>query len=249
MSRPTTPTAVVTGARRGFGRAIAAALVAAGTRVVGVARDADDLHAVRERARPRLHPRRRRRHRRGARPRRDPRAPARPARPQRRCPAAHGAGARADLGDASAATGTPTPGTPSPGSARRCGSRWRRAAWSSRCPAGPRCAGRRSAAGTPGPRPPCATCRATRAASPSGPGWASGSSRCCPRMTPGRRGRRGRASRATRRARASTRTPWSPGHAPILTAEQVGEAVLELVADPDAAPEYQLSSAGMRPID
>ena len=36
--------------------------------------------------------------------------------------------------------------------------------------------------------------------------------------------------------------------APILTAEQVGEAVLKLVADPDPAPEYQLSSAGMRPV-
>jgi NAD(P)-dependent dehydrogenase (short-subunit alcohol dehydrogenase family) len=32
-------TAVVTGASRGFGRAIAAALVAAGTGVVGIARD------------------------------------------------------------------------------------------------------------------------------------------------------------------------------------------------------------------
>jgi short-subunit dehydrogenase len=35
---------------------------------------------------------------------------------------------------------------------------------------------------------------------------------------------------------------------PILTAEQVGEAVLKLVADPDPAPEYQLGSAGMRPV-
>ncbi len=39
-------TAVVTGASRGFGRAIAAALVAAGTDVVGVARDAGGLRAV-----------------------------------------------------------------------------------------------------------------------------------------------------------------------------------------------------------
>jgi NAD(P)-dependent dehydrogenase (short-subunit alcohol dehydrogenase family) len=41
-------TAVVTGASRGFGRAIAAALVAAGTRVVGIARDEQRLRAVRE---------------------------------------------------------------------------------------------------------------------------------------------------------------------------------------------------------
>jgi NADP-dependent 3-hydroxy acid dehydrogenase YdfG len=41
-------TAVVTGASRGFGRAIAAALVAEGTAVVGVARDERDLRAVRE---------------------------------------------------------------------------------------------------------------------------------------------------------------------------------------------------------
>lgn len=42
------PTAVVTGASRGFGRAIAAALVAAGTHVVGIARDGRPLHAVRD---------------------------------------------------------------------------------------------------------------------------------------------------------------------------------------------------------
>jgi hypothetical protein len=46
MSHPI-PTAVVTGASRGFGRAIAAALVAAGTRVVGIARNDQDLRAVR----------------------------------------------------------------------------------------------------------------------------------------------------------------------------------------------------------
>jgi NAD(P)-dependent dehydrogenase (short-subunit alcohol dehydrogenase family) len=40
--------AVVTGAGRGFGRAIAAALVAAGTRVVGIARDERELRAVGE---------------------------------------------------------------------------------------------------------------------------------------------------------------------------------------------------------
>lgn len=41
------PTAVVTGAGRGFGRAAAAALVAAGTRVVGIARTEQDLRDVR----------------------------------------------------------------------------------------------------------------------------------------------------------------------------------------------------------
>ncbi|HEY0806263.1 MAG TPA: SDR family oxidoreductase [Pseudonocardiaceae bacterium] len=41
-------TAVVTGASRGFGRAIAAALVAAGTTVVGIARDDKELRAVRD---------------------------------------------------------------------------------------------------------------------------------------------------------------------------------------------------------
>jgi NADP-dependent 3-hydroxy acid dehydrogenase YdfG len=41
-------TAVVTGAGRGFGRAIAAALVAAGTGVVGIARDEKALRAVRD---------------------------------------------------------------------------------------------------------------------------------------------------------------------------------------------------------
>ena len=46
MSHPS-QTAVVTGASRGFGRAIAAELVAAGTNVVGVARGENDLRAVR----------------------------------------------------------------------------------------------------------------------------------------------------------------------------------------------------------
>jgi len=46
MSAPTT-TAIVTGASRGFGRAIAAALVAAGTHVIGVARDQRELDDVR----------------------------------------------------------------------------------------------------------------------------------------------------------------------------------------------------------
>jgi len=41
-------TAVVTGASRGFGRAIAALLVAGGTKVVGVARDERRLRAVRD---------------------------------------------------------------------------------------------------------------------------------------------------------------------------------------------------------
>ncbi|GGX04258.1 SDR family oxidoreductase [Streptomyces lomondensis] len=40
--------AVVTGAGRGFGRAIAAALVAAGTSVVGISRDEEELRAVRD---------------------------------------------------------------------------------------------------------------------------------------------------------------------------------------------------------
>ncbi|MEV1170991.1 SDR family oxidoreductase [Nonomuraea sp. NPDC049784] len=47
MSNPF-QTAVVTGAGRGFGRAIAAALVAAGTGVVGIARDEEELRAVRD---------------------------------------------------------------------------------------------------------------------------------------------------------------------------------------------------------
>ena len=47
MSAPFT-IAVVTGASRGFGRAIATALVTAGTGVVGIARDRDELAAVRD---------------------------------------------------------------------------------------------------------------------------------------------------------------------------------------------------------
>ena len=47
MSSPL-QTAVVTGASRGFGRAISAALVAMGTTVVGIARDGTQLRAVRD---------------------------------------------------------------------------------------------------------------------------------------------------------------------------------------------------------
>ena len=46
MSTPST-TAIVTGASRGFGRATAAALVASGSAVLGIARDRDALDAVR----------------------------------------------------------------------------------------------------------------------------------------------------------------------------------------------------------
>jgi NAD(P)-dependent dehydrogenase (short-subunit alcohol dehydrogenase family) len=46
MPEPTR-TAIVTGASRGFGRATAAALVATGHRVIGIARDQAALHAVR----------------------------------------------------------------------------------------------------------------------------------------------------------------------------------------------------------
>ncbi|MFF7889922.1 SDR family oxidoreductase [Streptomyces sp. NPDC020794] len=41
-------TAVVTGASRGFGRALSAALVATGTNVIGIARDKSELRAVRD---------------------------------------------------------------------------------------------------------------------------------------------------------------------------------------------------------
>ncbi|OLF18278.1 SDR family oxidoreductase [Actinophytocola xanthii] len=47
-------TAVVTGASRGFGRAIAAALVAREVGVVGIARDENDLRAVRDELGPRF---------------------------------------------------------------------------------------------------------------------------------------------------------------------------------------------------
>ncbi len=50
------PTAVVTGAGRGFGRAISAALVAAGTGVVGIARDERALAAMADELGPRFTP-------------------------------------------------------------------------------------------------------------------------------------------------------------------------------------------------
>jgi NADP-dependent 3-hydroxy acid dehydrogenase YdfG len=44
----TSQTAIVTGASRGFGRAIAADLIATGSHVVGIARDENELNAVRD---------------------------------------------------------------------------------------------------------------------------------------------------------------------------------------------------------
>ena len=123
----TLATAVVTGASRGFGRAIAAALVAAGTTVVGVARDERDSAPYAKNSASASHPRRRC-HGGGARAGRDPRttAPAcscstpGPRRPWHPC--------TSRPGRPSAATGTPTRGTPSPGPVRHCARRSRPAA-------------------------------------------------------------------------------------------------------------------------
>jgi NADP-dependent 3-hydroxy acid dehydrogenase YdfG len=38
------------------------------------------------------------------------------------------------------------------------------------------------------------------------------------------------------------------GLQPILTADQVAKAVVDVAGDPDSAPEYQVSSAGLRPV-
>jgi NAD(P)-dependent dehydrogenase (short-subunit alcohol dehydrogenase family) len=44
------------------------------------------------------------------------------------------------------------------------------------------------------------------------------------------------------------RDTFVAGLAPILTTDQVAKAVLTLAADPDSAPEYQISGAGLRPL-
>ena len=239
------PTAVVTGASRGFGRAIAAALVAAGHAV--------DRHRPRRagparrarRARRRLHPARRRRHRRGARAGRAPRPPSRPARAQRRGARRTWRRSTSRRGRPSAATGTPTPGTPSPGPGRRCGSRWRRAAWSSRCPAAPSLAGSPLSGGYASAKAAVRYLRGYAADESSGRGWASGSSRCSP-SSPRRAASARSGSRATPRAQGVDRDTFVDGLQPVLTAEQVAKAVLELAADPAPAAEYQLSGAGLR---
>lgn len=146
-------TAVVTGASRGFGRAIAGALVAAGTDVVGIARDEQQLDAVRGEL-GEVSPRR-------------PRTPltncwrgTSSADTVRACSFLTQASHRiwracpSRPGTVSAATGRSTLGTSSHGSGRRSASRWRRAAWSSRYPAQPPWADRPSAVGTPARRPP-----------------------------------------------------------------------------------------------
>ena len=44
------------------------------------------------------------------------------------------------------------------------------------------------------------------------------------------------------------RDTFLEGLQPILTADQVAKAVVELVGDPDSAPEYLVSGAGLRPV-
>jgi NAD(P)-dependent dehydrogenase (short-subunit alcohol dehydrogenase family) len=44
------------------------------------------------------------------------------------------------------------------------------------------------------------------------------------------------------------RDAFVAGLQPVLTPDQVAKAVLELAANPDSAPEYQVSGAGLRPV-
>ena len=161
-------TALVTGASRGFGRGIAAALDGAG--------------AAGRRGRPRwrraggtacrtrrvLHPGERRRGRphRGRAAHR--RLPARHSRAQRGRRAAVGARSSITPGRRSAATGTWTSSRCSTGCARRCSPRSRRAARSSRCPAGPPSGARRCPAATPGQRPRSGSSPRTPRRNPAG---------------------------------------------------------------------------------
>ena len=44
------------------------------------------------------------------------------------------------------------------------------------------------------------------------------------------------------------RDTFVEGMQPILTADQVAKAVVDVASDPDSAPEYQVSGAGLRPV-
>lgn len=247
MSRPTTPTAVVTGAGRGFGRAIATALVEAGTRVVGVARTADDLHAVREQLGPDFTP---------------VVGDATDEALARDLLHEH----RPDLLVLNA--GSPPPMAPvhehtwesfshNWHADTRHAFEWIRAALREPLAPGSLVVAMSSGAALRG-SPLSGGYAGAKAAVRNLSSYASGESEraglgirfvaLLPGMSPaggvGAVGVAGYAARQGVDADALVATM-----APILTAEQVGEAVLKLVADPDAAPEYQLSSAGMRPID
>jgi short chain dehydrogenase len=147
-------TALVTGASRGFGRAIAVALSKHGAHVAGVARDHGRLEELRAPARRYLHPRS---------PPTPPTpwsqassststAPARWSSTPGRLPCRGRSAGKP--GRPSAATGRSTCSTCSTGPARRCCFPCSQAAWSSPSPAEPRSTARHSAAATPEPRPP-----------------------------------------------------------------------------------------------
>ena len=171
------PTAVVTGASRGFGRAISAALVAAGTHVVGIARDEGQLRTVRDELGE------------GFRPvtadATDDALAQDVIRTHRPTLLVLNAGVAPHMAPVHEQTWETFERTWQVDTRHvftwtraALRSRWRRAAWSSRCPAWAPWPGRRAAAGTPAPRPPSGSSAGTRPRSRPGPGWASGSSRC-----------------------------------------------------------------------
>ena len=239
-------TAVVTGASRGFGRAIAAALVAAGTtRRRHRPRRAATARRTR-RARRGLHARGRRCHRRGARAGRDPRH-----RPGLLVLNAGVAPHMAPVHEQTWETFSRNWHVDT-----RHVFAWTRAALREPLAPGSVVVAMSSGAALAG-SPLSGGYASAKAAIRYIRGYAAEESKragldirfvaLLPQLTPaGGVGAVGVAGYAARQG--VDRDTFVEGLQPILTPDQVAKAVMELAADPASAPEYQLSGAGLRPI-
>ena len=245
MSHPI-PTAVVTGASRGFGRAIAAALVAAGTRVVGIARNDQDLRAVRNELGERFTL--------VAADATDEALAHRVIREHRPGLLVLNAGAAPHMAPVHEQTWetfsrnwhTDT----------RHVFAWTRAALREPLAPGSVVVGMSSGAALGG-SPLSGGYASAKAAIRYLRGYAAEESEragldirfvtLLPQLTPvGGVGAVGVAGYAARQG--VDRDTFVEGLQPILTADQVAKAVVELAGDPDTAPEYQVSGAGLRPV-
>ena len=244
----TVPTALVTGASRGFGRAIAAALHAEGARVVAVARSADQLEALHEELGDRLIP-----------VTADVTDPvvastllgqyqpetlvlnARRGTAATASPGAHVGELQPQLGGRRATR-------PSTGSARHCSSRFARAAPSSRCRAARPVAGSPLSGGYAGSKATIRFITGYAADESARAGLGIRFVSLLPKLTPAT-GLGAAAVEAYARRNDMTIEQYLDEVGPGITPEDVGKATIELVrATEPASGAFLLTPAGLSPL-